>query len=602
MTTLGEMRRSTARTVPPTPLEARAALDRVVASKQFDASDRNRRFLIYIVNESLAGRAERIKAYAVATAVFGRDEDFDPQLDPIIRIEAGRLRRSLERYYLTDGSNDPIKIVIPKGTYAPVFQRPENQSGDDAAQLVIADDDERARGPIAGRGRGPFVIAGLALVCAAILAIGTAYLALRDNVGAPESPAVEARRGPALFVVPFETDGNAAQNPAVAQGFARDIMVGLSRFKDLFVYAPGTSFRHPPDRDAHAVARDLNVDFLLSGAVAVSHDRFRATVSLTSARNGRHLWSERYDTALDPAEVLNVREKIADQVVQTIAPPHGVIFSDKLRETEGRPPQSFSSYECVLIFHLYWRKLAAERYGPVRECLERTVAREPDYAEAVAALSFMYIDAYRFRFDDGALGDAPLSRALALANRAIELAPKAAAGYKARHLTLWMMQDIPRSFEAARMALSLNPYDTDIMGDYGTRLCLTGDWSAGLPLVREAFARNPAESSAYRAPLALHHYLRGEFRAALDEAQRIDMPRIIYPHILRAISHAQLGQPKEASSEIARIAEIDPRYGDRIVADLEKRNIQSSIIRAVLAGLHKAGMTGSDLDALGEGD
>ena len=100
----------------------RAALERVLASADFDASERNRNFLRHVVEETLAGRAERIKAYNIATTVFGRDDRFDPQLDSIVRIEAGRLRRSLERYYLTSGRDDPVRIGVPKGSYVPTFE------------------------------------------------------------------------------------------------------------------------------------------------------------------------------------------------------------------------------------------------------------------------------------------------------------------------------------------------------------------------------------------------------------------------------------------------------------------------------------------------
>ena len=99
----------------PKPDEIRRQLARVVGSPEFDASERNRRFLEHVVEESLAGRADRIKAYSVATSVFERDETFDPQIDPIVRIEARRLRQSLERYYLTAGREDRVFIEIPKG-------------------------------------------------------------------------------------------------------------------------------------------------------------------------------------------------------------------------------------------------------------------------------------------------------------------------------------------------------------------------------------------------------------------------------------------------------------------------------------------------------
>ena len=101
--------------------DCRAQLARILDSADFDATGREHRFLSYVVEEALSGRGDRIKAYSIAVEVFGRDESFDPQTDPIVRIEAGHLRRALERYYLTSGQADPILITIPKGGYVPVF-------------------------------------------------------------------------------------------------------------------------------------------------------------------------------------------------------------------------------------------------------------------------------------------------------------------------------------------------------------------------------------------------------------------------------------------------------------------------------------------------
>jgi adenylate cyclase len=93
----------------------REQLDRILASREFHATTRMRDFLRFVVEETLAGRSDQLKGYTVATAVFGRDKDFDPALDPIVRIQAGKLRRELEAYYLVAGREDPIRIDIPKG-------------------------------------------------------------------------------------------------------------------------------------------------------------------------------------------------------------------------------------------------------------------------------------------------------------------------------------------------------------------------------------------------------------------------------------------------------------------------------------------------------
>ena len=124
-------------------------LARVLGSADFDASERNRNFLRYVVDETLAGRSSRIMAYSIATSVFGRDERFDPQHDAIVRIEANRLRRALEHYYLTGGRDDPLKNRDFPGSYVPAFLPPggaplpaRRKDGQPPSVLVAAFDEE----------------------------------------------------------------------------------------------------------------------------------------------------------------------------------------------------------------------------------------------------------------------------------------------------------------------------------------------------------------------------------------------------------------------------------------------------------------------------
>ena len=100
----------------------RQQLDRILHSGPFHQSRRRQRFLEYLVNETLAGRGERLKGYNVALEVFDRPETFDPILDPIVRIEAARLREKLREYYGADGQGDLIHIDLPKGTYTPQIE------------------------------------------------------------------------------------------------------------------------------------------------------------------------------------------------------------------------------------------------------------------------------------------------------------------------------------------------------------------------------------------------------------------------------------------------------------------------------------------------
>src|SRR4051794_39676156 len=128
--------------------EIRASLARVTASEPFRNAPQLVAFLSYVVERTLAGAARDIKGYTIATNALGRPEDFDPQTDPIVRVEAGRLRRALDAYYGGEGHADPLRIVIPRGSYVPQFERANRQkiaaceadfASARAASAVVAD-------------------------------------------------------------------------------------------------------------------------------------------------------------------------------------------------------------------------------------------------------------------------------------------------------------------------------------------------------------------------------------------------------------------------------------------------------------------------------
>ena len=106
---------------PSSDMEIRAALDRVVTSLSFRASPQLASFLRFVVETTLDGHANRIKGYSIAVGALGRNSNFDPQTNPIVRVEAGRLRLALDRYYAGPGQNDRLVIELPRGSYIPTF-------------------------------------------------------------------------------------------------------------------------------------------------------------------------------------------------------------------------------------------------------------------------------------------------------------------------------------------------------------------------------------------------------------------------------------------------------------------------------------------------
>ena len=199
----------------------REQLDRIIESGPFLRAPRRQRFLQYIVNETLEGRSERLKGYNIALAVFDRSETFDSNVDPIVRMEAARLRDRLREYYEGDGQNDPIRIDLPKGAYAPQIE------------FRIA----RRRAP--------------------------ASQEISSTV-------------PCVAVLSFD-DLSAAQNLGyLGDGVAEDLITALSRFPDLVVVARGSSFAYKGKAvDMRQVGKELGVDYVVEGSVRKDGDKLR---------------------------------------------------------------------------------------------------------------------------------------------------------------------------------------------------------------------------------------------------------------------------------------------------------------------------------------
>ena len=98
-------------------------LELILASPDLNATQQLVAFLKFVVNQTLSGKGGEINEHSVAAEVFGRGKNFDPSIDPIVSIQASRLRLALERYYQNSGKNDPVRIDIPRGTYVPVFKK-----------------------------------------------------------------------------------------------------------------------------------------------------------------------------------------------------------------------------------------------------------------------------------------------------------------------------------------------------------------------------------------------------------------------------------------------------------------------------------------------
>jgi adenylate cyclase len=294
----------------PSAEEVSSYLGELLGKTAFSASERNRRFLSYVVTETLEGRADRIKAYNIALAAFDRTEDFDPLTDPIVRIEAGRLRRSLEHYYLTSGQADLIRIGIPKGSYAATFTYRDEVSGDPGETAPH----RSAEAPIvlqryAVPARHDWhtlavVMAAIGLIVGSLTTFGIMRYQAASVAGAQSYPS--------LVIMPFEDIGSDPNSSFVARGLTYDVGTALTQMRGVAVFGQDRGV------DDEVVGPATGTDFTLMGSVQVARHNMRVAVFLMDSRTGQFLQSWSFQKDLISQDVIRAQQEVAQQIVVSL--------------------------------------------------------------------------------------------------------------------------------------------------------------------------------------------------------------------------------------------------------------------------------------------
>jgi TolB-like protein len=537
------------------------------------------------VTETLSGRSDRIKAYSIAVEVFGRDSSFDPQSDPMVRIEAGRVRRALERYYLTAGSSDPILIAIPKGGYVPAFSRRAEEGGPDLAKSEPASSREPSQ-QRAWQRIAPWILAA----CVLVLVTWAAFQGSVPRNAQVGSPDLTARGSniPRLLVEPFQDASGTAEGAIIAKGLTEELVVKLASFKDLVVILLDPSRL---DSAALAAANNSTMRYALAGSVRLEGDAIRLSARLTDRTNGSILWAHSYDGSRNVHGLLAMEGDMAGDVATALGQPYGIIFKAETARTPQSPPEDWDAYACTLTYYSYRTVLDQPTHDSVKQCLERAVQRFPGYATAWALLSLMDIDELRFGYRINGTAPAPLDKAMDAARRAVTLDPTNTRALEAEMLSFFFDNDVDAALKVGEQGMALNPHDTDFVGEYGIRLALSGQWSRGCPLIAQAIEKKPVPLGYDDIALAICSYMQGDYQKALLWIRKGDLEKNPLYHFVAAAIYGQLGYATEAERERQWILANAPELLRDIYLELRTRIKVPRDQEHFLDGLKRAGFS-----------
>jgi adenylate cyclase len=297
----------------PTRIDVLSQIQRIFTSSDFQATDRLRRFLSFIVQETIDGKEDKIKSYTIAVEVLGRDSNFDLQNDPVVRIEAGRLRRALERYYLIAGRTDPVLIQIPKGAYVPRFSWTQASPESFASpQLPV----------VVSPGREPQPLRWGAAVLA--LSIGSAGLAFALWAASPRhsaAPAAMSQDRPVLIVSPFFNLSGDIQTRELAAGVTEEVISQLAASREFTLFQREATSAKPPATPDSQEFGSPDRKFILEGSVRTSRGVLRVNGRVLDLTSGKVLWSQSYDCDLRGSDRLSAEAAIGVKIASAVSRP-----------------------------------------------------------------------------------------------------------------------------------------------------------------------------------------------------------------------------------------------------------------------------------------
>ncbi|MFT5699166.1 MAG: adenylate cyclase [Desulforhopalus sp.] len=512
----------------------RNQLQRILASIEFTATESQRKFLTFVVLETLAGNSNEIKGFTVATRVFGRGDDFDQATDPIVSIQANKLRRALERYYLVTGHNDPIRIGIPKGTYIPVFTQ---QSPDKSVAGAMSGTD-RASG------------------------VGYAW--------------------PTILICPFlNLTGDTALD-WLGPGFASELRMEITQQRDIKV------LRGIPAGDGKQ-STDTSARFVIDGEILKDVEGIQVIVTLTDTLSNLQLWSNRLNCGNDPSLLIGFQKIIVQTVAAQIGCEQGIIAKTILAESTDKAPENLKTYEAILRFIEYFQDPTKERFIQALDTLEHARKLEPLCGKIWSMLARLHIIIYAYEIPGFAVDDAR-TKAISYAEKGAKLAPD---NQFARVILAFIRMITDEKTAAGRevqTAYDLCPDSVVLMDTIGYVMALTGKWEQGSELIRKAIRRNPYYPNYVHYALWANWIRQKDYEQAYQETMHLRNPQVFWEPLVKAATLGHLGRLEEGQSCIADLLALKPDFPSRGYILIERFIKFKDIADSTVSGLKKCGL------------
>jgi len=532
-------------TMPPR-AEVEAALARIQEWPGLARSPQLARFLNYIVTARLDGNEAGIKAYSIAVDVFGRPQSFDPQSDPIVRVQARRLRALLEEYYAAEGAAEPVIFYLPVGRYIPEFRVLGGEPAAAAAESVATGFTASAPPTAVERSWLARLDDIVLLVVLVFVALGIAIVL--TQVLAPRQVRVTVPQPPVVSVSEFTSvAAGATPSPSVA-GLAVELVTDLG----LFPFIDAVYLQ----RNGQATRPPKPADFELSGISRSEGTEMQITASLKRTGSDAAVWSmtQKVATADFATSIDRLSQGFADQLGAVDGPLHTEAMQWLATNTELAGNET--DYLCGLLFTRYRGSGRADDNERARACVNGLLRSHPDSPFALAMGSTLLLDAARRTQPPTARDPEPIAQAERQIDEALTLAPTSSPVWREYAFFLEQVGRLGEAEAAFTSALQLNPSNVDAYAGYARLLSLRGKSEKGEMMAAEALRRTLSPPYWYHEAPAVNALRNGDNAEALLQAEALAVGDAELASAIAVVAARRLGSEDALNRSIAQLLEV----------------------------------------------
>ncbi|CAN7589146.1 tetratricopeptide repeat protein [Mesorhizobium sp. LjNodule214] len=575
----------------------RETLERLLASETFGRSERARKLLRYLVEREQAGEADRLKGFSIAMDVFGKDGDFDPSTDAVVRVQAGRLRELLQNYFANEGVAEPVRIAIPRGGYVPSYElnairlpaelEPAEGTAPTIAPTELPDLDiapaaalmSPPAAPEPGRSLTRHLQLFWGAIAVVIAMLGVLILRQGSDVllgSSGSASAIETAvatssvASPPVETLPLVYIAVKANGPEAAR-VAASLRAGLAGFDTIDFIGRDADGTRDPAADATSFVFDI-----LPGPAAGD-----VTLELQNVATGRVLLSRNL-SAVDSAPGA-IEDSIANVLTSTI-PAYGPIYT--YIEQSGIET---GLTRCLVLNDSYYLDQSAKAHEAAYRCLETLASQGAKSSLVYSELASLHLEAVtdHYSYPPGAT----IEQAMSFAHRAVQMGPTSPYAHRAYGYLNSRLGNTDESIRWMRKAHELNPYDLGMAAAYGYGLIFAGKYSEGTPILAHAVETFSGHATWWDYGLFVGAFMLGDTKRAAIASESLRTTATKSHYLAARLIGAKLAARDQLASQLTNelIAKF-PKFAANPRSTFVDRKYPADLTDRLVGALRAAGL------------